>query len=87
MGYFAKLYETERGQILVMRDEGEEGPEVRFYCKPAGLGVCSAALGFKESDEGYDAADRYFDEMDREKAVRVAASIFERAEAITGASE
>lgn len=87
MDIFAKLYETELGQILVMRDEGVEGPEVRFYVKPADLGVCSVAVGFEESDEGYEKADRYFAEVGRQTAIQVASSIFERAEAFTGAVE
>lgn len=87
MDIFAKLYETELGQILVMRDEGDEGPEVRFYVKPAGLGVCSDAVGFDESDEGHEKADRCFAEVGRQTAIQVASSIFERSEAFTGAVE
>ncbi len=44
MKQFAKLFEFEGlGQVLVMLDRGDDGPEVRLYFKPDGLGVCSVA--------------------------------------------
>lgn len=51
---FAKLFETDRGQILVKLDtDDDDAPEIRFYVQPPGLGVCYAAFGFKgvEFDE------------------------------------
>ncbi|MGU2655609.1 hypothetical protein [Pseudomonas aeruginosa] len=38
MKQFAKLFEFEDlGQVLVMLDRGDDGPEVRLYFKPDGL--------------------------------------------------
>lgn len=70
MARFAKLFEFDDiGQVLVMNDTGDEGPEVRFYFQPAGLGVCSVAINFNGSDdEQSDAADQGFASVDREKA-------------------
>jgi hypothetical protein len=67
---FAKLYESNRfGQILVKIDtDSDEGrPEVRFYFKPKGLGVCSAALIFADSDQGWELAEEAFQQLSLEK--------------------
>ena len=37
---FAKLYETEVGQILVKIDEDDCVPECRIFFQPEGFGVC-----------------------------------------------
>ena len=75
---FAKLYETEEdGQVLVKVQEGEEGPEVRYYFVPEGLGVCSMALEFKDDKKGtaWEKADAYFDKIDEESAIQMAKSM------------
>ena len=72
---FAKLYETEEtGQVLLKLAEGEEGPEVRYYFVPKGLGVCSTALEFKDSEKGtaWDKAEAYFNKIDEESAIQMA---------------
>ena len=67
---FAKLYETEIGQILVKQDTGEESqPEVRFFFEPKHLGVCSAALHFEDDDNGWDKAGKIFEKVDEEQAI------------------
>ena len=44
---FAKLFFDNADQVLVKLDSDDEGnPEIRFYCEPNGLGVCSAVLSF-----------------------------------------
>lgn len=63
MKQFAKLFETERGQILVLRQDDDCGqPEVRFFFDPntEPLGVCSVALKFPDSDAGDAAANKTF---------------------------
>lgn len=73
---FAKLYEAEGfGQILVKRDDNEEGkPEVRFFIMApvAGLGVCSIALSFEDNDEGFKKRDAAFEKITEEKAIETA---------------
>lgn len=67
---FAKLYEPEKGQqILVKLDAGDEGPEVRFYCQPEGLGVCSHAIGWDDTDEGWAEAEKAFSDITEETAL------------------
>lgn len=75
---FAKLYSTDAGQILVKLDSGEDGaPEIRVFAKPEELGVCSVALQFDDSDEGWDKAEAAFVKVDVSMAERIAAQIFE----------
>ncbi|EKF8202512.1 hypothetical protein PBR95_000485 [Pseudomonas aeruginosa] len=63
MKQFAKLFEFEDlGQVLVMLDRGDDGPEVRLYFKPKGLGVCSVACSNFPGgeDEQWDHAESGF---------------------------
>jgi hypothetical protein len=78
---FAKLYETEEtGQVLVKLAEGDEGPEVRYYFEPKGLGVCSFAFQFKDDEKGsaWDKADAAFERADEEQALRLAKGIMQK---------
>ena len=66
---FAKLYGTDQDQVLVKVDSNDEGrPEIRFYAKPEGLGLCSLAISFEDSDKGWDKAEKALKEMTEEKA-------------------
>lgn len=78
MKQFAKLYnDTPHGQILVKldtdRDEGS--PEVRFFSMPPGLGVCSVALGFDDTDAGWETAEAAFEKVDEKKAIEIIGSM------------
>lgn len=76
---FCKLFETDtHGQILVLRDEGEEGPEVRFFFRPPGLGTCSAAVGFKATERGEDQADQLLEDITEAKAVDAISELYAR---------
>ena len=68
---FAKLYETERGQVLVMRQAGDEGPEIAFHFYPGvdGLGLCQFKIGYRDDEDGESKADAVFDEITQERAV------------------
>lgn len=69
---FAKLYDTEVGQILILKELNEDNgnPEVRFYFQPEGLGTCHMATTMPDDSDGsWDAADKLFDSVDKEKAV------------------
>lgn len=61
---FAKLFETEHGQILALRGPHPDtsAPEIRFFFDPAhpALGLCSVALTFPDSDGGEAAANAAF---------------------------
>lgn len=67
---FAKLYENDGKQILVKLDGDEmNAPEVRFFFEPEGLGVCSAAVQWKnDNDHDWDKAEEFFKGVDAEKA-------------------
>ena len=74
---FAKLYDTEVGQILAKIDTGEEGnPEVRVFFEPEGLGVCSLAFTFTEysEDEQWDKLDEVFNSLEEDTLVEMVKS-------------
>ena len=70
---FAKLFETDLGQILVKIDEGDNGPEIRYYFEPEGLGLCSIALQFADDEDGeaWDKADSAFQKTDEGVAMSI----------------
>ena len=73
MDDFAKLFRNEEvGQVLVMLDTGDEGPEVQFHLKPKGLGVCVIKLGFPDTDDGWEMAEEAFSKVTEEKALGIA---------------
>lgn len=72
---FAKLYETERGQVLVMRDTDDEcKPAVlfHFYLGTDSIGMVRFGLSFSDDDEGNDKADAAFAKMDEATATELA---------------
>lgn len=77
MEKFCKLYEIEKGQILVKIDADNDGaPEVRFYAQPEGLGVCSFATLYDDTDEGWDRAEALFASVDEAMATTVTKPLF-----------
>lgn len=85
---FAKLFDTAIGQIVVMRQSGDDGPELAFFFDPNidALGVCHVKLGFSDDDEGIDKANKSFDAVTEERAIKVVSrqidgikSMFEKA--------
>lgn len=69
---FARLYDTDVGQVLVKLDEGDGGPEVRYFFRPPGLGVCSLAIEFSDDDAGWNKAEAWFESVDQPGATSVA---------------
>lgn len=87
---FAKLYESGiYGQILVKRGSSNEecAPEVRFYFKPPGLGLCSTALTFNDNDEGNDSADELFERVTLELAEETVGNLIAEFETMVGRDE
>ena len=83
---FAKLFESEKhGQVLVLLDTNadKDAPEVRFFVKPDGLGVCSAAVIFPDTDKGVDSAARLFEKVGPTEAESMAKQIIDSAEELT----
>lgn len=67
---FAKLYETEVGQILCKLDQakvdGNEA-EIRIYFEPPSLGVCEFTLNYKT----WELADIDWEPLDEKKATNI----------------
>ena len=66
---FAKLFTFDDiGQVLAVIDDTAEhphGPELKISLTPSEhLGVCSVRLSFLDNDEGWEAAQKAFDELD-----------------------
>lgn len=76
---FAKLFDTAVGQIVVMRQSGDDGPELAFFFDPdvEPLGVCAFKLGFSDDDEGSDKADRAFEAVTEDGAIKAVSSQIE----------
>ncbi len=66
---FAKLYETELGQILVKLDEGDKGAQITVYFEPKGLGVCSLDFNWPsyDNEKQWEKADEAFEMMTEDK--------------------
>ena len=77
---FAKLYETNIGQILIKIDtDTDDKVEVRFSFTPDGLGVCSVAATMKDaSDKSWDSAQEMFDNVTKESAVEFVSGFIEK---------
>lgn len=75
---FAKTFNTEKGQILCLIQPADFGePEVRVFAQPEGLAVSSTALKFTDSDQGWEQAQKLFDNMDSEKAIQLCKPLFD----------
>ena len=75
---FAKLFERPKyGQVLVKLGADDAGAhELRWYAKPPGVGVCSFALGFGDSDEGWAAAESAFNRANDAVADQAAEALY-----------
>ena len=78
MRTFAKLFDSPRfGQIAVLRQEGDDGdPEVRCFTEPPDHGVCSIAVGWEDTDAGYENREACFDRCDITQAEAWASDVF-----------
>ena len=80
MKRFAKMFESENyGQIVVIQQSADDtgNPEIRFFASPDGLGVCSAALSYNESDTAWDSCNTTFEKVDIAFAEGVVKPIFD----------
>ncbi len=73
---FAKLFETDRGQVLVMRrDSDDNGPEIAVFFTPNTdrTGLCKVAVsGFGDNEAAEARADAAFEKITEEGAIAVA---------------
>lgn len=73
---FAKLFGHDNDQVLMKLDTGKEGnPEVRVFFEPEGLGVCSWALEFEDSEDGWDKAEKAFAAFEKEEILKIVSEL------------
>lgn len=78
MERFAKLFEfKDIGQVLAVLKEGDDGPEIRYFVKPPGLGVCEIAPSWEDDDRGRALAKETFAAIDEEQARTAHAAVME----------
>lgn len=78
MSEFAKIFNTDKGQILALKQTNDEGnPEVRVFVEPENLGVCSIAVSRNDNDAGWDAIDSLFEKIDENIALNMVLKLFE----------
>ena len=66
---FAKLYGTDKDQILVTIDsDSDSKPQVKFSFVPEGLGVCSTGPAWTDDDAGWDKAEAFFEKVKEKQA-------------------
>lgn len=79
---FAKIFESETiGQLccIAAAENDESHPEIRVFCVPKNLGVCSSALIFSDTDAGWAAQEKAFDELTLKAAENIAMPVIEMA--------
>ena len=77
---FAKIFENPTlGQICCIAGAENENsnPEIRAFCVPKNLGVCSTAVLFEDTDNGWDTRDKLFAELNLEKAEALAKPVID----------
>lgn len=88
---FARIEEFNGlGQVLVKFDSQDDGsPEIRFYVNAAdyGLGVCSVAIGFKDTESGWDSAERAFENLTTESIRETAERLIQQIKRATGGGD
>ena len=70
MSKFAKIFESKKyGQLCVLAasENDQSNPEVRIFFEPPNLGVCSLAMIFSDTDDGWDNRTTFFKELNLEK--------------------
>lgn len=77
---FAKMFDSEKyGQIVVIcqgaDDTGE--PEVRFFFQPPSLSVCSLAMKFSDTDDGWGAQEKAFTTLEICTAEKIVGQIID----------
>ena len=77
---FAKLFESDKyGQICVVSksDNDEGAPEVRVYFKLPDFDVCSVALVYQDTDEGWNRREKTFTDFSLEQGEAMIAKAIE----------
>lgn len=71
MGDFVKVDRFEDlGQVMALFETDDEGrPSIKIHIsgEALGLGVCSLGIAWNDDDEGWQKAEGFFENIDREK--------------------
>lgn len=71
-----KIFDSEQhGQIAAQRRQSDNGPEVRFYWQPEGLGLCEFAIECTDTAEGNHHCNEIFDQLDQEQAAQIISGV------------
>lgn len=70
---FAKVFGESDNQIAVIIKENHETEqaEVSVFFKPKGFGVCQANFGYPTTDEGWVAAEKFFNDFTEDKGLDI----------------
>jgi hypothetical protein len=77
---FAKTFETAKhGQILLVIQSNDEtgNPQIQWSVEPPELGVCTMRIDLENSQQGWNAADKYLADATTEHAYEVAEEMFD----------
>jgi hypothetical protein len=67
---FSKIYETEIGQILIIKVKDTNNPSIKVYFEPEGLGICHFGVEMPDNtDINLDKIDSLFDQFTKEVIV------------------
>lgn len=83
MSIFAKIFDSEiYGQLVLIKQGDDESgaPELRVLMEPEGLGVCSVAVKYEDSDEGWDKCEACFKKADVRFVEMMAKAVFDATE-------
>lgn len=74
---FAKVFDTDRGQVVVIMSADDEGcPSLHAYAWPPLLGVCKAVVSYEDSDQGWNESEEAFETLDKDKAMLLVEPLF-----------
>lgn len=88
---FAKIFGTPKDQILVLKQEvwesDDKAGEIRVFIQPYGLGVCSLAMRFSDTEQGWENREYCFRNFTEDVAQSFANMIREEIDNIMEAND
>jgi hypothetical protein len=89
---FAKMFGTDKDQIVAMLKTGDVGPEIRLFFQPEGLGVCETALvydfkSYSSEDAAWEKAESVFKNLSEEDAKKILGPVISQFAGLAGTEE
>ncbi len=73
---FFRAFDSDRyGQILALRKQGEDGPELQVLFRPPGLDVCTVGFQFTDDAAGAEKADQALGSLTHEQVEALLADV------------